>query len=294
MLCLVIAQSTGWMTGLWSCAYTSSVLVVPAHIQLCPLSGALLHAGSVTFPTGCPSPWLIQVCQDGSLRTPSSSLAYPASNSSKARWSFRVFIWLVEEALVSTLPRTPCPMPQEQAATQHPRAEHKNLALLSCPHSISAYPVTQTPKPCTNCWPSTGTSKHPTWSFLWLVVPKTSLWSHACARSSADWFTSHSLKVRRHWENVQGSLFLVCTASRGQRTKFPLVTFLQNPDVPRTVCISVGMCTWVQVSWRVQKRALELEIQAVVSFGYWVLDPGPLQEQYVLIMAEPSLQPGEI
>lgn len=43
MLCLVIAQPTGWMTGLWSHAYTSSVLVVPAHcLGLCFMLGQWL------------------------------------------------------------------------------------------------------------------------------------------------------------------------------------------------------------------------------------------------------------
>lgn len=89
----------------------------------------------------------------------------------------------------------PIPCPRFSHPPNTPGAEYTNLVLLSCPHSTSACPATPTRKPCTNCWPSTGTSKHPTWSFQWLVVPKTSPWSHACARSSAGWFTSHSLKV---------------------------------------------------------------------------------------------------
>lgn len=181
-------------------------------MQLHPLSGALPHDGSVSLPTGCPfPPWLIQVCQDISLRTLhhllSTQLPIPqgpgkVSGSPSGLWKHsgslfpHVFLPLSGEALAAALPRTPYPAPGAATHPNTPGAEYTNLALLSCPHSISACPATQTRKPCMNCWPSTGTSKHPTWSFQWLVAPKTSPWSHACARSSAGWFILHSLKVR--------------------------------------------------------------------------------------------------
>lgn len=105
-------------------------------MQLHPLSGALPHDGSVSLSTGCPSPpWLIQVCQDVSLRTLhhllSTQLPIPqgpgkVSGSPSGLWKHsgslfpHVFLPLSGEALAAALPRTPYPVPQVQPPTQTP------------------------------------------------------------------------------------------------------------------------------------------------------------------------------
>lgn len=128
-------------------------MIVPEHTQLHPLSGALPHDGSVSLPTGCPSPpWLIQVCQDGSLRTLhhllSTQLPIPqgpgkVSGSPSGLWNHsgslfsHVFLLLSSEALAAALPRTPYPLPQVQPPTQNPRGRvHKPGAFILPPQYI--------------------------------------------------------------------------------------------------------------------------------------------------------------
>lgn len=59
------------------------------------------------------------------------------------------------------------------------------------------------------------------------------------------------------------------------------------------VCVYM-FATWVQVPSEAKEgiRSLELELQAVVNYLLLVSEPisGPLQEQYILLAAEPPLQ----
>lgn len=58
------------------------------------------------------------------------------------------------------------------------------------------------------------------------------------------------------------------------------------------VCRCVGMGTHLHWGQKRETESLELELQVVVSFPMWMLlKVGPLQEQYVPWITEPSLHP---